>query len=278
MNAYLFFDPRPRPLSIGGAPMPGAKLKFFVTGTTTPATVYADADLQTALGTEVTADESGQFVPIYLSPLVTYRVQIYDADDVLQPNGDIDPISIARDYAPGTVMLFHGTAEQRDVAYPPALWQVLDGTNGTPNGTNRVLLIAGGDIASGDTGGNEDGETDAAGAHDHGGTVSETVLSSDNMPVHNHRVYVRTNSSQEGNTRGFGFSNTAGLEGQITDYGSFGYKDDAPASGGNKLIEATGSVDPDGHDHGITEEAAHTHTFDALPPYVALWAVMRRAS
>lgn len=277
MNAYLFFDPRARPLSIAGEILPGAKLKFFITQTTTPATVYANAALSTELGTEVQADENGQFPPIYLSPAITYRVQITDADDVLQPDGDVDPLCPRPDYPAGTVMWFHGTAEARDAAYPPAQWQVLDGSNGAPDGRDRLPMIAGGNYESGDTGGNTSGETGAAGGHDHGGATNETVLTEADMPQHNHRVYVRTNNSQEGNTRGFAFANTAGLEGQITDYGTYGYKDDAPASGGNKLIEAAGTADPGGHDHGITAEEDHTHTVDTLPPFVALWALMRRS-
>lgn len=277
MNAYLFFDPRARPLSIGGDPMPNARLDFFVTLTTTPATVYANASLTTPLGTSVTADENGQFPPIYLSPTITYRVQIYDGDGVLQPDGDVDPIAPRPDFPPGTVMWFLGTAEERDERYPPALWQWLNGTNGTPDGRDRVPMMAGGTYDSGDTGGNSSGETGAAGGHDHGGATAETVLDASTMPLHNHRLYVRTSATQRGNTRGFGFASTAGVEGQIIDDAPFGYLDEAPAGSGNKLVEATGTLTPTGHAHDITEEEDHVHEVDTLPPFVAMWALMRRS-
>lgn len=277
MNAYLFFDPRARPLSISGDIMPGAKLKFFVTGTTTPATVYADAALTTPLGVEVEAEDDGHFVPIYLSPGITYRVQIYDADDVLQPDGDIDPLCPRPDFPAGTVMWFHGTAVARDAAYPPAQWQVLDGTNGTPDGRDRVPMIAGGLYNSGDTGGNLDGTTGAGGDHNHGGSTGSTTLDATNMPLHNHRIYVRTSAHERGNTRGFGYAQTAGLEGQIIDDAPYGYVDTAPQSGGNKIIEANGSGSPAGHAHSVGASGTHVHAVDPLPPFVALWALMRRS-
>jgi Pectate lyase superfamily protein len=56
-----------------------AKLKFFVTETTTPAAVYSDPDITVSLGAVVTADVFGRFVPIYLDPLVTYRVRLETA-------------------------------------------------------------------------------------------------------------------------------------------------------------------------------------------------------
>lgn len=279
MNAYLFFDPRARPLSIAGDILPGAKLLFFVTLTTTPTPVYADAALTTPLGVEVEADENGQFPPIYLSPLVTYRVQMYDADDVLLPDGDVDPICPRPDYPPGTVMWFYGDAAARDIAYPPAQWQWLNGTNGAPDGRDRVPLMAGGSHVAGDTGGSVAGTvtTSAAGAHDHGGAVGETVLDAASMPLHNHRLWVRTSSTLRGNTRGFGFADTAGVEGQVIDDAPYGYLDEAPAAGGEKLIEPTGTETPTGHDHTIAEEPDHTHEVEVQPPFLALWALMRRA-
>ena len=74
----------PRPLSAIGQPQAGAFLIFFLTGTTTPANVYADGDLTTPLsqvaGTaqpSCTADFAGRFNQIYLDPSVVYRVQLY---------------------------------------------------------------------------------------------------------------------------------------------------------------------------------------------------------
>lgn len=276
-SAYLFFDPRARPLSIAGAILPFAQLKFFVTLTLTPATVYADAALTTPLGTVVTADLNGQFPAIYLSPGITYRVQIYDQFGVLQPNGDVDPIVPRPDYPVGTILMFFGSAAARDAAYPPAQWQFCNGTNGTPDMRDRFPVSAGGTFLAGDSGGSLAGVTGPAGAHNHGGLTGTKVLDATNMPVHNHRLYVRQSATLRGNTRGFGFANTAGVEGQDIADAPYGYNDTAPASGVNKLIEPTGAGSPAGHDHSITAAVDHTHSLTNTPPYLALWFVMRRA-
>lgn len=276
MNTYIFTSPLYQPLSIAGRRMPGAYLQFFESETDTPTPVYANADLSTALGPEVTADADGVFVVMYMDPEVTYRVKLFAADDTLEY--DIDPYTPPRDYPPRTVMWFLGTEAQRDVAYPPALWQVLDGNNGTVDGRDRVPIIAGGDYVAGDTGGSVVAETDPGGAVAAGET-GETILDADNMPVHHHRLYVRLSSTLRGNTRGFGFANTAGLEGQIIDDAPYGYLEDAP-SGSNQLVEDTGSADPEGHTHTTPAVADHTHTITGggLPPFIAMWALMRRVA
>src|SRR5262245_48340333 len=95
MSGVLFFLPNARQLSLGGSIMPGFKLKFFRSGTTTPAPVYSDGALSSSLGTEVQAESDGHVRAIYLDPAITYRVQITDADDVLQPDGDVDPYTVS---------------------------------------------------------------------------------------------------------------------------------------------------------------------------------------
>lgn len=277
MNTYLFTDPHFRPFSAAGAIMPGSYLQFYDSETTDPTPVYADAALNTSLGTEVTSDGEGEFPVMYMDPEVTYRVQFYDADDVLQ--WDVDPYTPPRDYPAGTVVMFYGDATARDAAYPPALWQVCDGSNGSPDMRDRFPIGVSATIDVGDTGGTaitvtEEGGDVAA------GVSGETILDATNMPVHTHRLYVRTSATERGNTRGFGFANTAGVEGQVIDDAPYGYLDEAPQSGGNKLIEETGEGSPTGHTHTTPAIAAHTHTIPGggLPPYIGIWFVMRKAA
>ena len=76
-----------------GAPIAGALLQFYLTGTTTtPTPVYADAGLTTPLSNPVVANGAGMFPAIYLSPTVTYRIQLQT------PTGgviaDIDPANL----------------------------------------------------------------------------------------------------------------------------------------------------------------------------------------
>lgn len=78
----LFTLPQQIPLN-AGTTLPGAKLHFFATGTSTPQNTYQDIDLTTAHENPVTADASGVFPPIYLdASLPDYRVRLTDASDV----------------------------------------------------------------------------------------------------------------------------------------------------------------------------------------------------
>ena len=82
----LFSDPQIKPSSTTGQQRAGAYLLFFLTGTLTPANVYADGLLTTPLSQtpgssqfSCTADSAGRFNPIYLDPAVIYRVQFFNS-------------------------------------------------------------------------------------------------------------------------------------------------------------------------------------------------------
>jgi hypothetical protein len=183
--AYLFYAPQFRPLTPAGEIMPGAYVQFYVTETTTPTNVYADADLSTPLANPVVADSSGEFPAIYLDPSTTYRAQLYDEDDALI--WDIDPLAPPRDVPVGTVTMFFGDATARDAAYPTALWQVCDGTNGSPDLRDRVAMGCSGSLAPGDTGGGSGvTNTSAGGDHDHGGATDPFTLTEAEIPAHRH--------------------------------------------------------------------------------------------
>lgn len=90
----LFYEARAKPLSIIGTIQPGSYYQFYLTGTLTPANVYADGNLNTPLsqtpGTGgTTAASDGRLVPIYLNPAVTYRYQLYSVFNQLLE--DVDP-------------------------------------------------------------------------------------------------------------------------------------------------------------------------------------------
>lgn len=102
--------------------LPGSKLYFYQTGTTTPQNTYQDAALTTPHANPVVADAAGVFAPIYLdSSLPNYRVRhetsasvlIYQVDDVLSSQAagtslrlsSTDPFLILHDT--------NGTTDQR---------------------------------------------------------------------------------------------------------------------------------------------------------------------
>ncbi len=98
-TGQLFYDPVPRPLNLG-ASIPNGYYNFYVSGTTTPATVYQDAGLTTPypaaalngsnpLYSVVQADGTGAWTPIFLNPQTIYRVQLYNSSWSLIE--DVDP-------------------------------------------------------------------------------------------------------------------------------------------------------------------------------------------
>lgn len=91
MAATLLND-LPRATDANGNPLSGAKWKFYDTGTTTPRAVFAEDTLATSLGSTVTADAGGKFVPIYLNAAYEYRAILEDADGA--EYRDIDPVNV----------------------------------------------------------------------------------------------------------------------------------------------------------------------------------------
>lgn len=73
----------------------GGKAYFRVSGTTTAASVYADADLTEELAYPVVADSSGNFPElVYLDPTVEYRLDVIASDgDLASPFYSADPIN-----------------------------------------------------------------------------------------------------------------------------------------------------------------------------------------
>jgi len=90
MTAELFTTPAPA-LAGNATPYPGAKWYFYVSGSTTPQSVFADEALSNSLGPVVTANADGRFPAIYLDASLSYRGILRDADGSVTLY-DIDPI------------------------------------------------------------------------------------------------------------------------------------------------------------------------------------------
>ena len=83
MTADFFALPRAVPLSAAGKVISGAKLTFYLAGTSTLKAVFADSGLTTALTNPVSADANGQFPAIFLNNDADYKVRLTDSNDVL---------------------------------------------------------------------------------------------------------------------------------------------------------------------------------------------------
>lgn len=258
MSASLFFAPQARFFTPQITAMEGAYLQFYESESTTPANVYSNADLSTSLGSVVTADVNGQFVPIYLDSATTYRIQLYDQDDILQ--WDIDPYLPSRDYAPGTVVSWFGAAVDLETYYPSALWQVCDGTNSSPDMQGRVAIGVGAGYAVDDSGGASTANftTDTDGTHQHTSVTSGAhALTVAELPSHHHGI----------------------VDSQSLGPGS-GYILGPVADTGTRDTKNTGSGDTHTHPNGIaaTTGSAHAHngSVSTLQPYRAIYMLMRR--
>lgn len=91
MGHQLYNHPRQLNLSTSLAILPGAKAYFYVSGTSTPATVYQNASLTTPHAVPVVADAAGVFAPIYLDSSVLYKVELQDTNGAVQSGYPVDP-------------------------------------------------------------------------------------------------------------------------------------------------------------------------------------------
>jgi hypothetical protein len=75
--ASLFYMPFRPAYDSAGISVPGAQAWFTVTGTNTPAPIYADNGLTTPLANPLPANGVGKFPAAYMDDAVSYRVRIY---------------------------------------------------------------------------------------------------------------------------------------------------------------------------------------------------------
>jgi hypothetical protein len=151
----------------------------------------------------------------------------------------------------GMIMLWYGAAI--DV---PTGWAICDGSSGTPDMRDRFPVGVSGTKALGTTGGAASASTSSSGGHDHGGATGSTAITEAQMPAHTHEVaggyLVNGNGTTDG-IDGGPQANAAVISTPVT----------SSVGGGG------------GHTHTITAESNHNHSVDTLPPYRALYFIMR---
>lgn len=77
-----FFAPRFQAFDNNGDPLPGAKLYFYLAGTTTPAETYSDAAKTQPNPNPVIADSGGRFGDIWLNSATSYKAVLRTSADV----------------------------------------------------------------------------------------------------------------------------------------------------------------------------------------------------
>ncbi len=272
--SFRIHDPIWRPLDEAGAIMPGCYFAFYESGTTTPAPVYADAALATPLGLvegELIANAAGRICAIYGDSAIVYRRRLYNAADELLE--DVDPLHPSASHPAGTIVMFRGDSTARDAAYPPALWEVCDGDNGTIDFRDRFPIGVSNTKAAGDTGGSAgSATTDSAGAHDHSGATGSTTLTANQIPAHRHFIAANVVGSSDtaiDNAHSIDKETSAGGD---TEY-KLRYSGTSDATVGRSSEVGGGT----GHTHTISSGGSHTHDVTIpLPPWGAVWFLERK--
>lgn len=70
----IFTQPSQQALDTAANVLSGATLTFTLTGTSTPTNAYSDSTLSTPVANPLSANAAGVFIPVFLDPLITYRV------------------------------------------------------------------------------------------------------------------------------------------------------------------------------------------------------------
>jgi len=91
MAANLFQPSLTRALDSNGNPVSNAKMYFYATGTTTPATWYTNQAGTVAGTNPLTSGSTGLFAPAYLDPDTTYRIVLKTSDGATTI-WDVDPV------------------------------------------------------------------------------------------------------------------------------------------------------------------------------------------
>jgi hypothetical protein len=190
---------------------------------------------------------------------------------------DLDPYAPPRDYPAGTVLMFMGDSTARDAAYPPALWQVCDGTNGTYDMRGRIPIGVSASIDPGEEVGSESGPytTSENGAHDHTGATGGTSITEAQLPEHLHFCAYDVEGSLSTLVSATLSMQRASSNGGDTEYRLRGT---ASAAQIPDVAPSSPVGSGDAHTHTISEDGDHTHTVSTgLPPCTGLWFLMRKA-
>jgi microcystin-dependent protein len=168
--------------------------------------------------------------------------------------------NVAQSLPVGTILMWFGA-----LGSIPTGFQLCDGTNGTPDLRGAFPRGAGGAIALGQTGGAASvNATASAGS----GNVGATALSEDQMPAHNHRIWMGPVGAQ--------------LGGATVDV-VYAFHKGGPQDYRNTIVDTTppnkAVIEDSGGGATHTHSAgAHTHPVNGIqtiPPYVGIYFIMK---
>lgn len=180
-NGFQFF-------TITGQPLSGGKIYTYQAGSSTPLATYSDNTGSVANTNPIILGADGRpSTEIWLTYGYNYKFILKDANDVTIQTYDnlYGIIGVAATstsaFTSGMIMLWSGS-----IGSIPSGWYLCDGSNGTPNLTDRFIIGAGSSYSVNGTGG-----------------VSSVTLTTNNMPSHTHTATV----TDPGHVHTYGLTN-----------------------------------------------------------------------
>jgi len=170
-NGFQFF-------TITGIPLAGGKIYTYQAGSSTPLATYTDNTATVANANPIILGTDGRPAnEIWLTYGYNYKFILKTADDTTIQTYDnlygiigVQP-TVGATIPAGLIALWSGS-----IGSIPSGWYLCDGSNGTPNLTDRFVIGAGSTYAVNGTGG-----------------VSSVTLVTGNMPAHTHIATVIDN-------------------------------------------------------------------------------------
>ena len=186
-NGFQFF-------TTTGIPLAGGKIYTYQAGSSTPLATYTDNTGATANANPIVLGTDGRpATEIWLTYGYNYKFVLKTADDsTIQTYDNLYGIigvqaSSGATIPAGLISMWSGS-----IGSIPSGWYLCDGSNGTPNLTDRFIIGAGSTYAVNGTGGATTVSLASTNlpAHTHTATSTSTVTD----PGHNHIYYLKTNS------------------------------------------------------------------------------------
>lgn len=184
-NGFQFF-------TILGQPLAGGKIYTYQAGSSTPLATYTDNTGATANANPIVLGTDGRpATEIWLTYGYNYKFILKDANDTtIQSYDNLYGIigvqaSSGATIPSGLISMWSGS-----IGSIPSGWYLCDGSNGTPNLTDRFIIGAGSSYAVNGTGGASTVSLAVTNlpAHTHTATSTSTVTD----PGHHHIYYLKT--------------------------------------------------------------------------------------
>jgi microcystin-dependent protein len=184
-NGFQFF-------TILGQPLAGGKIYTYQAGSSTPLATYTDNTGATANANPIVLGTDGRPTSeIWLTYGYNYKFILKDANDTtIQSYDNLYGIIGVQATSGATIPAGLISMWSGSIGSIPSGWYLCDGSNGTPNLTDRFIIGAGSTYAVNGTGGAATVSLASTNlpAHTHTATSTSTVTD----PGHNHIYYLKT--------------------------------------------------------------------------------------